>query len=44
MGVIIEELFNQEQGKATIIIADPMGIYHTMSLPNVPQSDEVRDA
>ena len=34
MGVIVEELFNGEQGKATIIIVDPMGIYHTMSLPN----------
>lgn len=44
MGVIIEELFNQEQGKAAIIIVDPMGIYHTMSLPNEPQADEVRNA
>ena len=44
MGVIIEELFNQERGKATIIIADPMGIYHTMSLPNETQADQVRDA
>lgn len=44
MGVIIEELFNQEQGNATIIIADPMGIYHTMALPNTAQSDEIRTA
>jgi len=44
MGVIIEELFNQEQGKALIIIVDPIGIYHTMSLPNEIQSDEVRNA
>ena len=44
MGVIIEELFNQEQGEATIIIADPMGIYHTMALPNEMQADEVRNA
>ena len=42
MGVIIEELFNQE--RATIIIADPMGIYHTMALPNEMQADEVRNA
>jgi uncharacterized protein len=44
MGVIIEELFNQEQGRATIIIADPMGIYHAMALPNQTQIDEVRTA
>jgi uncharacterized protein len=44
MGVIIEELFNQEQGNATIIIADPMGIYHTMALPNDAQTHEVRAA
>ena len=44
MGVIVEELFNQEQGKATIIIVDPMGIYHTMSLPNEAQADQVRNA
>ena len=44
MGVIVEELFNQEQGEATIIIADPMGIYHTMALPNQTQADEVRHA
>lgn len=42
MGVIVEELFNQE--RATIIIADPMGIYHTMALPNEMQADEVRNA
>ena len=42
MGVIIEELFHQEQRNATIIIADPMGIYHTMALPNETQTDEVR--
>ena len=44
MGVIIEELFNQEQGNATIIIADPMGIFHTMAKPNEPQADEVRES
>lgn len=44
IGVIIEELFSQEQGNATIIIADPMGIYHTMSLPNETQASEVRAA
>ena len=44
MGVIVEELFNRERGEATIIIADPMGIYHTMALPNETQADEVRNA
>ncbi len=44
MGVIVEELFNQEQDEATIIIADPMGIYHTMALPNQTQADEVLHA
>ena len=44
MGVLVEELFKQEKGKATVIIADPMGIYHTMALPNEAQSDIVRNA
>ncbi len=44
MGVLVEELFNQEEGNATIIIVDPMGIYHTMSLPNEIQSEEVRSS
>lgn len=44
MGVIIEELFSQEQGNATVIIADPMGIYHTMALPNTSQTEEIRAA
>lgn len=44
MGVIIEELFSQEQGNATVIIADPMGIYHTMALPNTTQTEEIRAA
>ena len=34
LGVIIEELFAQERGKAVLLIADPMGIYHTMALAN----------
>ncbi len=44
LGVIIEELFAQEQGKAVLLIADPMGIYHTMALANEIQQDEVRQA
>ena len=44
LGVIIEELFAQERGKAVLLIADPMGIYHTMALPNETQWDEVRPA
>ena len=44
LGVIIEELFAQERGKAVLLIADPMGIYHTMALANETQWDEVRKA
>ena len=44
LGVIVEELFAQEHGKAVLIIADPMGIYHTMALANENQSDAVRQA
>lgn len=44
LGVIIEELFSQERGKAVLLIADPMGIYHTMALANETQWDEVRQA
>ena len=44
LGVIVEELFSQERGKAVLLIADPMGIYHTMALANENQWDEVRQA
>ena len=44
LGVIVEELFSQECGKAVLLIADPMGIYHTMALANENQWDEVRQA
>ena len=44
LGVIIEELFAQERGKSVLLIADPMGIYHTMALANEVQQDEVRQA
>ena len=44
LGVIVEELFSQERGKAVLLIADPMGIYHTMALANETQWDEVRQA
>lgn len=35
MGVIVEELFQAK--KSITLIVDPMGIYHTMSLPNMEQ-------
>ena len=44
LGVIVEELFSQERGKAVLLIADPMGIYHTMALANETQWEEVRQA
>ena len=44
LGVIVEELFSQERGKAVLLIADPMGIYHTMALANENQWEEVRQA
>jgi len=33
MGVLIEELFRE--GNVVILVVDPMGIFHTMSLPNI---------
>ena len=38
MGVIIEEMFERLKGEVVILIADPMGIYHTMVSPNTRQS------
>jgi len=35
MGVLIEELFRE--GEVVILVVDPMGIFHTMSLPNYEQ-------
>ncbi len=35
LGVIVEELFRSKE--SIILIVDPMGIYHTMSLPNTEQ-------
>lgn len=35
MGVLIEELLRE--GDAVILVVDPMGIFHTMSLPNSEQ-------
>lgn len=34
LGVIIEELFEQSERNALIIVCDPMGIFHTMAIPN----------
>lgn len=42
MGVMIEELFDSVKGDALLLIADPMGIYHTMVAPNVRQSADIR--
>jgi len=41
MGVLIEELFEKAQGDAIIVLADPMGIFHTMALPNDDQTHEL---
>jgi len=35
MGVLIEELFREDN--VVILVVDPMGIFHTMSLPNYEQ-------
>ena len=35
MGMLIEELFRE--GEVVILVVDPMGIFHTMSLPNYEQ-------
>lgn len=42
MGVIIEEMFDRLKGEVVILIADPMGIYHTMVSPNNRQANELR--
>ena len=41
MGVIIEEL--HRSADVTILVVDPMGIFHTMSLPNSEQESIVWD-
>jgi DNA helicase HerA-like ATPase len=41
MGVIIEEL--HRAADVTILVVDPMGIFHTMSLPNSEQESIVWD-
>jgi hypothetical protein len=40
-GVIIEELLRE--GRAATLVIDPMGIFHTMSLPNSDQERELWD-
>lgn len=42
MGVMIEEIFERLRGQAVMLIADPMGIYHTMVSPNTRQSNDLR--
>jgi len=41
LGVLAEELFESQQG--IVIIVDPMGIYHTMTLPNSEQEQRLWD-
>jgi energy-coupling factor transporter ATP-binding protein EcfA2 len=41
LGVLIEELFENAKGEALIVVCDPMGIYHTMVLPNERQIQEL---
>lgn len=41
LGVLAEELFENKQG--IVIIVDPMGIYHTMTLPNTEQEQRLWD-
>ncbi|HHW27503.1 MAG TPA: ATP-binding protein [Firmicutes bacterium] len=41
LGVLVEELFEKSGGDVTVILVDPMGIFHTMVLPNKDQSREL---
>ncbi len=41
MGVLIEELFREDN--VVILVVDPMGIFHTMSLPNHEQERTLWD-
>jgi DNA helicase HerA-like ATPase len=41
MGVLIEEIFEKVQLGTIIVIADPMGIFHTMALSNEDQIPEL---
>lgn len=41
MGVLIEELFREDN--VVILVVDPMGIFHTMSLPNYEQERTLWD-
>ncbi len=41
MGVLVEELFDRGQEEILIVLADPMGIFHTMTLPNEEQAKEL---
>ena len=40
IGVLVEEIFERTQGDNLIVVVDPMGIFHTMALPN---EEQVRD-
>ena len=41
LGVFVEELLAAVANAIIPIIVDPIGVYHTMSLPNEPQRDEL---
>lgn len=41
LGVLLEELMERTDGSSLIIVADPMGIFHTMVLPNDRQISDL---
>lgn len=41
IGVLVEEIFEKSQGETLIVMADPMGIFHTMAQPNDEQTREL---
>ena len=41
LGVFVEELLAEVADTIIPIVVDPIGVYHTMSLPNEPQRDEL---
>ena len=41
MGVLLEELFEEGRGQVLIVVADPMGIFHTLALPNTDEVSEL---
>lgn len=41
IGVLVEEIFEKSQGETLIVMADPMGIFHTIAQPNDEQTREL---